>query len=168
MNRELIVKLTRTLNWVIAGLMLLLLITFAFPYFNYDGKSISIWGYLGFPSNFEQLEDILGVRFLTIKELNVVIGLVVVGIICIISLLKKKGLGTQLFPLIWCVWGIAGYLSNSFLLQGNTFARYLQMAIIFITAIVVLFNIVLHIQELRTRPKEEFMDLDAWSADPGM
>jgi hypothetical protein len=37
MNRERMLSLKRKLNWVTAGLILLLLVCFAFPYFNYLG-----------------------------------------------------------------------------------------------------------------------------------
>ncbi len=166
MNRDLIIKLSRILNWVTAGLMLLLLVTFALPYFNYTGGDkdvISIWGYLGFPGSFEQMEDLMGVKFLRIKELNVVLGLLVVGIISIITLPTKKGIATQLFPLVWCIWGLVGYFSSKFILLGNTFAYYVQLIIIMITTLAVLFNIFLYIKELVTRPESEYMDLDAWS-----
>ncbi len=166
MNRDQLLKLTRILNWVTAGLMLLLLVTFALPYFQYSGgeqEVISIWGYLGFPSNFEQMEDLLDVRFLTIANLNVVLGLIIVGVLSIIFLLRKKGIATQLLPLVWVVWGIIGYLTNDFLLMGNTFAYYVQLAIVIITAIVVVANIVLYIKELQSREEHDYMDLDAWS-----
>ncbi len=166
MNRDLIIKLSRILNWVTAGLMLLLLVTFALPYFNYTGgekEVISIWGYLGFPSAFEQMEDLMDVKFLSIKELNVVLGLIIIGIISIITLPIKKGVATQLFPLIWCIWGLVGYFSSQFILLGNTFAYYVHLIIIIITTLVVLFNIFLYIKELVTRPESEYMDLDAWS-----
>jgi hypothetical protein len=166
MNRDLSIKLTKILNKVTAGLILLLLITFALPYFHYTGgekETISIWGYLGFPANFVQMKELLGVKFLSIKQLNVAIGLIIVGIISILVLLTKKGIATQLFPLIWCVWGVAGYFANGFLKLGNTFARPLQIAIVIIAALIVLFNIFLYIYELKTRPAEEYMDLDSWS-----
>ena len=166
MNRDLMIKLSRILNWVTAGLMLLLLVTFALPYFNYEGgeKSvISMWGYLGFPSSFEQMEDLMDVNFLSIKELNVVLGLIVVGIISIVTLPRKKGIATQLFPLIWCVWGVVGYFVSDFILLGNTFAYYVHLAILIITTLVVIFKIVLYIRELATRPESDYMDLDAWS-----
>lgn len=166
MNRDLMIKLSRILNWVTAGLMLLLLVTFALPYFNYTGGEkdvISIWGYLGFPGSFEQMEDLMDVKFLSIKELNVVLGLIIVGIISIITLPTKKGVATQLFPLVWCVWGLVGYFSSKFILLGNTFAYYVQLIVIIITTLTVLFNIFLYIRELATRPESEYMDLDAWS-----
>ena len=166
MNRDLVIKLTRILNWVTAGLMLLLLITFAFPYFRYSGgekEVISIWGYMGFPSRFEQMEDLLSVKFLTIKQLNVVLGLIIFGVISIITLLRKKGVATQLFPLVWCLWGLIGYFSNGFLKLGNTFARPVHIVILLIAALTVVFNIILYIYELVTRPETDYMDLDAWS-----
>lgn len=166
MNRDLTIKLSRILNKVTAGLMLLLLVTFALPYFRYTGgekEVISIWGYLGFPSKFVQMESLMEVKFLSIKELNVVLGLIIVGILSIITLPFKKGIATQLFPVAWCAWGLIGYFSSKFILLGNTYAYYVQLAVIIITTLVVIFNIYLYIHELVTRPESEYMDLDAWS-----
>ena len=166
MNRDQLLKLTRILNWVTAGLMVLLLVSFALPYFKYSGGEqdvISIWGYLGFPANFEQMEDLLDVRFLTIANLNVVLAMIVFGVLSIIFLLRKKGIATQLLPLVWVIWGIVGYLLNDFLLMGNTFAYYVQFAIIVITAVVVVVNIIMYIKELSVREAHHYMDLDAWS-----
>lgn len=166
MNRDLMVKLSRILNWVTAGLILLLLASFALPYFSYTGgekEVISIWGYLGFPASFVQMEKLMDVKFLSIKELNVILALIVFGILSILTLTMKKGIATQLLPLVWVVWGVVGYFSSRFVLLGNTFAYYVQLAILIIAAIAVIFNIVLYVYELVTRPESEYMDLDAWS-----
>jgi len=166
MNRDLLLKITRLINYVTAALILLLLITYALPYFTYPGgekETISLWGYLGFPARFEQMEDLLGLKFVTIKQLNVTLGLLVTGIISIITLITKKGLATQLFPLAWGVWGILGYMQNAFLKLGNTFARPLHIVIILVELVVVVVNVVFYILELRARTDADYMDLDAWS-----
>ena len=169
MNRDVLLKLTRIINYVTAALIVVLLASFALPYFNYPGTGeetvdvISIWTYMGFPAKFVQMEELLDLKFITIKQLNVVVALIVAGIVSLITLLTKKGLATQIFPLIWAVWGLVGYLTNSFLKLGNTFARPVQIVIIAITLVVILANIVLYIMELKSRSDSDFMDLDAWS-----
>lgn len=166
MNRDSLLKLNKIFNYVIAALILVMFIAFALPYFNYAGgeqETISIWGYLGFPAKFEQMEDLLSVKFVTIKQLNVVLAIIVAGIISIITLLTKKGMATQLFPLIWAVWGTIGYFKNGFLKLGNTSARPIQIVVVLVTLAVVIVNIVLYALELKSRTASDYMDLDAWS-----
>jgi len=167
MSRERLLSLTRKLNWVTAGLILILLGCFSLPYFDYPGGEktvISIWGYLGFPAKFEQMESLLDVKFLNIKHLNVPLILIVFGIVSILTLILKKGIATQLFPLFWSVYGLIGYFTSEFILLGNTYAYYIHIIIIAITFLVVAANIVLYVIELKTRPETEYLDMDAWTA----
>ncbi|MGI5936185.1 MAG: hypothetical protein ACOX7I_05250 [Oscillospiraceae bacterium] len=167
MSRERLLSSTRKLNWVTAGLILILLACFSLPYFEYPGGEktvISIWGYLGFPVKFEQMESLLDVKFLNIKHLNVPLILIVFGIVSILTLILKKGIATQLFPLFWSVYGLIGYFTSEFILLGNTYAYYIHIIIIAITFLVVAANIVLYVIELKTRPETEYLDMDAWSA----
>ena len=169
MNRDSLFKISRILNFVTAGLMLLMLASFALPYFQYPGEKrevISLWVYLGFPQQFEQMEDLLSVKFVTIKQLNVVLGMIVFGILSMIVLLRKKGVGAQFLPLVYSVWGSIGFFANGFLKLGNTYARPLDTALILLTLACVIANIVICIIEIKTRSEEDFMDLDAWSTAP--
>ena len=169
MNRDSLFKISRILNYVTAGLMLLTLVSFALPYFNYSGGDrdvISLWVYLGFPQQFEQMEDLLSVKFVTIKQLNVVLGMIIFGILSMIVLLRKKGIGAQFLPLVYSVWGTIGFFANNFLKLGNTFARPLDTILVILTLACVVANIVVCIIEIKTRDEEDFMDLDAWSTAP--
>lgn len=166
MNRELLLKLTRILNFVTAGLIIVLLAAFAMPFFRYDGgeKTVtSLWGYLGFPSNFTQMKALMDVKFLNIATLHVPLVLIVTGVIGFLTLVRKKGIATQLFPLIWVVYGLIGYFTSDFILLGNTSARYVHIAILAVSFIVIAFNLVLYIMEIKSRTSADYMDLDAWS-----
>ena len=166
LSRERLLSLTRGLNWATAVLILLLLASFALPYFNYPGGEktvISIWGYLGFPAKFEQMESLMNVKFLNIKHLNVPLILIVFGIVSILTLIMKKGIATQIFPLFWSVYGLIGYFTSEFMLIGNTYAYYIQVIIIAVTFLVVAANIALYIIVLKTRPETEYQDMDAWT-----
>lgn len=165
MDRDKIIKTNRILNLTIVGLIVLLFAAFALPFFTYSGiadkevqSTISIWGYLGFPANYPQMKALMDIKFLSIIELNVPLLLIVSGIVSILVCLLKKGVATMLFPLFFSAYGLVGYFISEFLSLGNNAAYYIHIAILAVTLVVVITNIVLYIKEIQTRPADYYLE----------
>ena len=169
-KRESLLNLINIMRYVMLGLIALTFIAWLLPYFQYDKadyglgskdyvNSKSLWGIMLYPTNFLQIEKVLGVKFISLKELHVVVVMAIVGIIAIIVCANKRGRGTCFLPLVFSVYGIIGYFGNYFMRDycTNPVARYIQIALIVLTLIATLCSIVLGIKEMKSRPADYYL-----------
>ena len=167
-NRELVLKLAKVINIVLAALLVLYIAALFIPYFIIDGNSVSIMIYLGWPGNYETMETLMDVKFLNIATLRYPLLGIVVAIFGIIFLLRKSGVATMIFPLFFGIYEIIGYATDEFLKLGpqtGISAGYIvQLILAIVVLVVALFGVYVHIMEILTRTKDDFMDWDAASA----
>lgn len=166
-DRDFLENMTRLLRLATAGLFLLFLLSYFLPYFNYTGvakketqDSISVWGYLLFPKNFPQMEVLLDVRYLNVATLKFPLLNVIISIFSIVILLRKKGIGTTIFPLFFSIWSIIGHFASEFLSYGNVaIGRWVPFVITIIILAVTVFSIILYVAEIKSRPDDYYLPL---------
>ena len=169
-GREGLLKLINIMRYVMLGLIALVFISWFLPYFQYDKadyglgskdyvNSKSLWGIMLYPTNFLQIEKVLGVKFISLKELHVVVVMAIVGIIGIIVCANKRGIGVNFLPLVFSVYGIIGYFGNYFMRDycTNPAAYYIQVVLVILTFIATVVSIVLCIKELKSRPADYYL-----------
>ncbi len=169
-GREKLLKLINIMRYIMLGLIALTFISWFLPYFQYDKADYglaskdyvnakSLWGIMLYPTNFLQIEKVVGVKFISLKELHVVVVLAIVGIIAIIVCANKRGLGTCFLPLVFSIYGLIGYFGNYFMRDycTNPLARYLQIALIALTLVATIISIVLGIKEMKSRPADYYL-----------
>lgn len=158
-------RLNIILNYVTAGLMLLFIFSLLLPYFNYpsgveDGQTvISCLGYLGFPANFKQLNELMGLKYITLREIFVPVLLIVFAVVELVVSLRKSGLPVAVISLLWSLLGMIGYLTSDFLGLANMYGKWITFAILLITFAASALSAYHYIKELRNRKDEDFISL---------
>lgn len=163
--RDLSLKLTRLLRYVIVGLIALTLLSWALPCFTYSGvtdkevrSTMSLWGVIGFTEEFPQIAALLNIKYVKLATLSVPVLMIATGIIGLIACLMKKGLGTTILPLIFSVYGLYGYFTDDFLGLINHSSSYIiHIILIALTLVATLVAIVFNIIELKTRPADYYL-----------
>lgn len=158
-------RLNIILNYVTAGLMILFILSLLLPYFNYPtstegGKTvISCLGYLGFPAEFKQINDVMDLKYITLKQLFVPVLLIVFAVVELVVSLRKSGLPVAVISFFWALLGMIGYLTSDFLALANMYGKWVTFAILFITFAASALSAYQYIKELRNRKEEDFISL---------
>ena len=135
-------KLVKWMNVLSIAAMLILVICQFTPYWQYEGGSGSINGYIWFPSHHTQLASYLEESVGTAVEMNDVIGmpililvLAVIGLICCFRYFD--GPATAIIAVIAGIVGLWGYLSGSIYSLGSPYGLHIALcAIILILELV--------------------------------
>ena len=154
----------------------LIFLSWFFPYFKYapyDDKDLkqqtSMWGEILFGYNFKQLDSYMGdvlnaedpsLKFknISLRQLGAPVLMMVCGII-ILCTMGKKGIATNVFPLIMGICGVKGYFF------GNLIPRFCNVPaskiiggiLAVIMLVVTIANIVLCIAEIKSRPADYYL-----------
>ena len=168
-KREKLLKQITIFRFAMLGAIVLVFVSWLLPYFTYNEadyglskgykETKTLWGMIFMPYNFLQMEKVMDIKFVSLRQLHVVVIMAIAGIIGIITCANKRGIATCLMPLIFSVYGLVGYFTNEFMSVYCTHqgTYIIQIILIAITLVVTLISIVLGIQELRTRPAEDFL-----------
>lgn len=166
-KREQALKICKLLRLVLIILMVLTLLTWLLPYFtypwaNYIKKGVkdttSLFGYLLMPTNFLQMEKLMDVKYLNLANINVLIIMFFSAVFGVLMCWKKKSIWVNLFPLIFSIYGLIGYLRSPFMLLGNhPLPRILAMIFLVLIIIVCIVNIVFHIIEIKNRDEDYYL-----------
>ena len=165
-NRELALKMTTILRYVIIALIVLTLAAWALPYFKMDmslsskatKESCSLWSYIGMPTNFPQMEKYLDVRYVNLAIIKVPVLMLVCGVIGIIGCATKRGIATTLFPLIFGAYGLYGYLTDTFLgLYAYSYSYMIQLVLTALTLVAAVLSFIFCVIEMKTRPDDYYL-----------
>jgi len=168
-KRAKILKMVTILRYAMLAGIVLVFISWLLPYFTYPEadyglskgykESKSLWGVMLLPTNFLQMEKVMDVKFMSLRHLHVVVIMAIVGIIGIITCANKRGIATNLMPLIFSVWGLVGYFKVDFMSVycNHPATRMIQIVLIALTFVATILSIVYCILELKTRPAEAFL-----------
>ena len=168
-KREKLLKQITIFRFAMLGAIVLVFVSWLLPYFTYKEADYglskgykatkSLWGVMLYPTNFLQMEKVMDVKFMSLRQLHVVVVLAVVGIIGIITCANKRGIATCLMPLIFSVYGLVGYFTTPFMSVycNHPVTRIIQIVLLVLTLVVTLASVVLGIQELKTRPADAFL-----------
>ena len=168
-KREKILKMVTILRYAMLAGIVLTFISWLLPYFTYpeadwglskgykDTKSL--WGIMLLPSNFLQMEKVMDVKYISLRDLHVVVIMAITGIIGIITCANKRGIAVNLMPLIFSVWGLVGYFNVPFMNEycNHGAIRLIQIVLIALTFVATIASIVFCIMELKTRPADAFL-----------
>ena len=168
-KREKQLKMITILRYAMMGGIILVFLAWLLPYFTYPEadyglskgykETKSLWGVMLIPTNFLQMEKVMDVKFMSLKHLNVVVIMAIVGIIGIITCANKRGIATCLMPLIFSVYGLVGYFTNDFMSVycNHPGTRIIQIVFIALTFVATIASIVYGILELKSRPADAFL-----------
>lgn len=168
-KRETLLKRINFLRYAMLAMMALVFVSWLLPYFTYNEADYglskgykatkSLWGVMLYPTNFLQMEKVMDIKFMSLRQLHVVVILAIVGIIGIITCANKRGIATCLMPLIFSVYGLVGYFTTPFMSVycNHPVTRIIHIVLLAITLVVTVASIVLGIQELKTRPADAFL-----------
>ena len=157
----------------------LIFLSWFFPYFKYDpwdDKDLktqnSMWGEIFFNYNFMQLEDYMKedatyktsapyseetpFKFVSLRQLGAPVICMVCGII-ILATMGKKGIMTNLIPLIMSIVGIKGWFAGNLMPRwANTGFQYISGVLFIILFIITIGGIVFAVQEIKSRPADYY------------
>ena len=160
--------------------MALIFLSWFFPYFKYapyDDKDLkqqtSMWGEIFFNFNFMQLEDYMKAdevyktsapyseetpfKFISLRQLGAPVICMVCGII-ILATMGKKGIMTNLLPLIMSIVGIKGWFAGNLMPRwANTGFQYISGVLFIIMLIITIAGIVFAVQEIKSRPADYYL-----------
>ena len=164
-KRELSLKMSNILRYVTAGLMLLVFVSWALPCFTYSNvtekevqETISMRGILGLSKNYPQMQALLGIKYVKLATINVSIVMLVTGVLGILACVFKKGIGTEILPLIFSAYGLIGYFTSDFLKMINHSSTYIKHIVLTaLTLVAVLISIYFFIVEIITRPEDYYL-----------
>ena len=158
----------------------LIFLSWFFPYFKYapyDDKDLkqqtSMWGEIFFNFNFMQLEDYMKedetyktsapyseetpFKFISLRQLGAPVICMVCGII-ILATMGKKGIMTNLLPLIMSIVGIKGWFAGNLMPRwANTGFQYISGVLFIILFIITIGGIVFAVQEIKSRPADYYL-----------
>lgn len=124
-----------------------------------EADSFSLLGYCGFPEEHPIIKSIYnnayGYKIVSIRQLGMVLGMIVAGLLGIFFLLAKKGVVRPAYCLIWSVVGILGFTMNNLLLLGTTYVKYALLAVCIVTAVVSLIDFILY--AIDTKAKGDYL-----------
>ena len=168
-KREKILKMVTVLRYAMLAGIVLTFIAWLLPYFTYPEAdwglskgykdSKSLWGIMLLPSNFLQMEKVMDIKYISLRQLHVVVIMAITGIIGIITCANKRGIAINIMPLIFSVWGLVGYFRNPFMNEfcNHPAIRLVQIVLIALTFVATIVSIVYCIMELKTRPADAFL-----------
>ena len=171
-----ILKKLNITHYAIVVVVVLIFLQWFMPYFRYEptGKKdtktqTSMWGEILFGYNFKQLDSYMGdvlnaedpsLKFknITLRQLGAPVLMMVCGII-ILCTMGKKGIATNVFPLIMGICGVKGYFF------GNLIPRFCNVPaskiiggiLAVIMLVVTIVNIVLCVAEIKSRPADYYL-----------
>lgn len=164
----------------IVVIVALIFLSWFFPYFNYDPyddkdlkQSTSLWGEIFFNYNFMQLEDYMKAddtyrtsapyseetpfKFVSLRQLGAPVICLVCGII-ILATMGKKGIMTNLIPLIMSIVGIKGWFFGNLMPKwANTGFQHISGVLFILLLIATIGSIVFHVQEIKSRPSDYYL-----------
>jgi hypothetical protein len=162
-------KLINYLRYAMIGMMVLVFLSWLLPYFTYDEADYGLhkgykatkclWGALLLPSDFGQIKKVMDIKFISLRQLHVVLVMAVVGIIGIIACANKRGIGTTFLPLIFSIYGLIGYFTSDFMTVycNHPVSRLIQIILIAITFVVCVISFVMCIMEIKSRPADYYL-----------
>ena len=168
-----ILKKVNIAHYAIVIVVVLIFLQWFMPYFRYeptgkkDTKSqTSMWGEILFNYNFMQLESVMSkaldpalkFKHVTLRYLGAPVLMMVCGII-ILCTMGKKGIATNVFPLIMGICGVKGYFF------GNLIPRFCNVPaskilggiLAILMLLVTIANIVLCVAEIKSRPADYYL-----------
>ena len=171
-----ILKKINITHYAIAILVVLIFLQWFMPYFRYEptGKKdtkhqTSMWGEILFNYNFKQLDTAMGevlnaedpnLKFknITLRQLGAPVLMMICGII-ILCTIGKKGIATNVFPLIMAICGIKGYFFATLIPRfcNVPVSRILGGILSILMAVVTIVNIVLCVMEIKSRPADYYL-----------
>lgn len=158
----------------------LIFLSWFFPYFKYAPRTDkdlkqqnSMWGEIFFSYNFKQLDETIKedatyrtsppysedvpFKFISLRQLGAPVICMVCGII-ILATMGKKGIMTNLVPLIMSVVGIKGWFFGRLMPQwSNTGFKYISGILFIIMFIITIGGIVFAVQEIKSRPADYYL-----------
>ena len=171
-----ILKRVNIAHYAVMVVIVLIFLQWFMPYFRYeptgkkDTKSqTSMWGEILFNYNFMQLETVMGdqlnaenpnlkFKHVTLRYLGAPVLVMIFGIITLCTM-GKKGIASNVFPLLAAIAGIKGWFF------GNLIPRFCNvpisrilggvLAILLLVAVIV--KIIFCIQELKSRPADYYL-----------
>lgn len=169
-----LVKKVNITHYAIVICVVLIFLQWFMPYFRYepqDSKDTktqnSMWGEILFNYNFMQLEDVMKdtlnteekvFKFMNLKYLGAPVLMMVSGII-ILCTLTKKGIASNVFPLVMSIVGIKGWFFGNLIPQfcNVPVSKILGGVLAIIMLVCTLANIVFCIMEMKSRPADYYL-----------
>jgi hypothetical protein len=173
-DRDFQLRMSTIMRYSIALVSFLAIMSLFLPYFTYSGVTtketqgtISILTYIGIPSKFPQLKilikNLIGVniKFISMNYMMFPMSTIIFGLVSIVVAVRKKGVGTSLFPLWVSIYGLCGYfVNNPFLSLGNHPAsKAIQIAVLALLLIISIANVVINVLEIKSRPPEYYLPM---------
>lgn len=123
-------NITTILSWVCLGVIVLMIVLLFMPYWNYDGKSASILGFVGFPEADSALRDFLGTArkgpYVLNQEIITPLLLMAVAIITVVSQIRNfKSNAAAFLAIPFGAIGLWGYLTGATLKLGSLWTLHL-------------------------------------------
>ena len=175
-----ILQRVKIAHFVIVGLVVLIFLSWFFPYFNYDPyddkdlkQTNSMWGEIFFNYNFMQLEDYMKAdetyatsrpyneerpfKFVSLRQLGAPVLCMVFGII-ILATMGKKGIMTNLLPLAMGIVGTWGWFFGNLMPRwANTGFQWISAILFILLLIVSIASTVFAVQEIKSRPADYYL-----------
>ena len=162
-------------HYAIVVLVVLIFLQWFMPYFKYEPvnkndtkQQTSMWGEILFNYKFMQLENVISdalnvggekvFKYINLRYLGAPVLMMVAGII-ILCTMGKKGIASNVFPLMMSICGIKGWLFGNLIPQFcNVPASKILGAVLAILMLICsIANIVFCVMEIKSRPADYYL-----------
>ncbi len=169
-----ILKKVNITHYAIVVIVVLMFLQWFMPYFKYEPtkdkqtkSQNSMWGEIFFNYNFMQLEDVMAdalntnekvFKYINLKYLGAPVLMMVCGII-ILCTMGKKGIASNVFPLVFSICGIKGWLFGNLIPRfcNVPFSKISGAVLAILMLVAVIANIIFCMQEIKSRPADYYL-----------